>query len=148
MLNTPDIMPTLLGLCGVAVPSTVQGGNFSKDLLGGGEPDAGAALLACISPFGEFTRKNGGREYRGIRTRQYTYARDLNGPWLLYDNTADPFQQTNLVDREEHRALREQLDARLAQKLKECGDAFEPGEAYVRRFGYTVDATGTVPIHP
>ncbi len=148
MLNTPDIMPTLLGLCGVAIPGCVQGRDFSRDLVQGKEPDADAALLACISPFGEFTRKNGGREYRGIRARQHTYVRDINGPWLLYDNAADPYQQNNLCGKEEHHALLERLDRRLKQKLDECGDAFEPGDAYVRRFGYTVDDTGTVPIKP
>ncbi len=148
LINTPDIMPTLLGLCGVAVPATVQGHDFSQDLVQGREPDADAALLACISPFGEFLRKNGGREYRGIRTRQYTYVRDLNGPWLLYDDAADPYQQNNLCGKEGHRALQERLDVRLMQKLEECGDKFEPGDVYVQRFGYTVDATGTVPIKP
>ena len=148
LLNTPDIMPTLLGLSGVPVPASVQGRDFSQDLVKGRDPDADAALLACISPFGEFTRKNGGREYRGIRTRQHTYVRDLNGPWLLYDNEADPFQQHNLAGGEAHRDLQEELDKRLAQKLEECGDAFEPGDAYIRRFGHTVDATGTVPIKP
>ncbi len=147
LLNTPDIMPTLLGMCGVSVPGTVQGRDFSKDLVQNREPQADAALLACISPFGEFLRKNGGREYRGVRTRQHTYVRDLNGPWLLYDNTADPYQQHNLSGNVECRELQAQLEKKLSQMLEECGDQFEPGEAYVRRFGYTVDASGTVPIN-
>jgi arylsulfatase A-like enzyme len=148
LLNTPDIMPTLLGLSGVAVPDTVQGRDFSRDLVQKKEADADAALIACITPFGEYLRKNGGREYRGIRTRQHTYVRDLNGPWLLYDNAADPHQQTNLCGKEECRALQEQLDKRLTQMLEDCGDKFEPGDAYIQRFGYTVDASGTVPVHP
>jgi len=148
LLNTPDIMPTLLGLCGIAIPGTVQGRDFSQDLVQGREPAADAALVVCISPFGEFFRKNGGREYRGIRTRRHTYVRDLNGPWLLYDNEADPCQQTNLCGRAEHEGLQERLDKRLVQVLEEYGDQFEPGEAYIRRFGYAVDATGTVAVHP
>ena len=148
LINTPDIMPTLLGLCGVPVPATVQGCDFSTGLPGGGMPETDAALLACISPFGEFVRAHGGREYRGIRTRRYTYVRDLNGPWLLYDDDADPYQKDNLCGREEHRDLQAQLDRRLTEKLVECGDAFEPGDAYIQRFGYTVDGTGTVPIKP
>ena len=31
----------------------------------------------------------GGREYRGLRTKQHTYVRGLDGPWLLFDNIAD-----------------------------------------------------------
>lgn len=148
LLNTPDIMPTLLGLCGVAVPGTVQGKDVSGDLAKGREPQVDAALIACITPFGEFLRKNGGREYRGIRTRQYTYVRDLNGPWLLYDDVADPYQQQNLCGKATCRDIEGLLDKRLTQMLEGYGDKFEPGEAYIQRWGYTVDASGTVPLHP
>jgi hypothetical protein len=43
----------------------------------------GAALTACIAPFGEWTRQHGGREFRDIRTTRYTYVRDLSGIWSL-----------------------------------------------------------------
>ncbi len=39
--------------------------------------------------------KAGGREYRGIVTKQFTYVRDLKGAWLLFDNVKDPFQLNN-----------------------------------------------------
>ena len=51
--------------------------------------------MTCPAPFGQWSRKRGGREYRGVRTTRYTYCRDLNGPWLLYDNDSDPFQLNN-----------------------------------------------------
>jgi arylsulfatase A-like enzyme len=34
-------------------------------------------------------------EWRGVRTERYTYAKTLQGPWLLYDNAADPYQMHN-----------------------------------------------------
>jgi arylsulfatase A-like enzyme len=148
MLNTPDIMPTLLGLCGIAAPATVEGRDLSGALLGGKAPDTDAALIECISPFGEWTRQNGGRECRGIRTRQHTYVRDLKGPWLLFDNEQDPYQRTNLCGKQECREVQESLDRVLTQMLRERNDAFEPGDAYLKKFGYVVDATGTIPIHP
>ena len=89
-INTEDIMPTLLGLCGKPIPKSVEGLDFSGALRGGADPSGGATLVRCISPFGEFTRSHGGREYRAVRTSQHTYVRALDGPWLLYDNTADP----------------------------------------------------------
>lgn len=144
--NAPDIMPTLLGLCGAEIPSTVEGADFSGYLRGGADPSGGAALLSCVSPFGEWTRrKEGGREYRGVRTPRHTYVRDLQGPWLLYDNLEDPYQMHNLAGKPKHAALQGELDVLLHAKLKEAGDDFLPGEEYIMRWGYVTDEDGTVP---
>jgi arylsulfatase A-like enzyme len=143
--NTPDIMPTLLGLGGIAPPKTVEGTDFSGVLTGAKAPDNDAAMICCISPFGEWTRPAGGREYRGLRTRRYTYVRDLKGPWLLYDNQADPYQQANLVGKPEHADLQKALDAQLDKMLAVRKDKFLPGEDYIRQRGYKTAKNGTVP---
>ena len=149
LLNTPDIMPTLLGLSGVAIPDTVEGTDFSADLVAGKTPEVDAALLMCPAPFGQFQRKrHGGREYRGIRTLRHTYTRDLEGPWLLYDNEKDPYQLENLCGRAEHAGLQAELDALLDRKLDQTGDKFLPAQAYLDQWGYPVDETGTVPYTP
>jgi arylsulfatase A-like enzyme len=145
MLNTPDIMPTLLGICGVKIPDTVEGEDFSVPLRRWKKPETDSALLMCVAPFGQFTRKQGGREYRGIRTKRYTYVRDLQGPWLLYDNKRDPQQLENLCNRSEVKDLQARLDEKLQKKLKERHDTFEPAEAYLKQWGYSVDDSGTVP---
>ncbi len=143
--GSPDIMPTLLGLCRIPVPGTVEGVDFAPFLRGEEPPVAEAALIECIHPFGEFTREKGGREYRGVRTERYTYVRDLAGPWLLYDNQEDPFQQRNLCREQGADALRERLDAILWDILRAQEDEFLPGEHYIRRWGYVTDDNGTVP---
>ena len=146
LFNSVDIMPTLLGLCGIDIPDAVQGKNFAPYLSGkDADFDVDAVILECISPFGEYDRAAGGREYRGLRTKRYTYARDLNGPWLLYDNEKDPYQQKNLIDTAEYKETAEKLDKRLTELLEERGDKFLPGSEYISQFGYTVDETGTVP---
>ena len=147
LLDTPDILPTLLSLCDMPIPDTVEGKDFSAAIEGGPDPSGGAALVYCPHPFGQFLRPDGGREYRGLRTRTHTYARDLNGPWLLYDNEADPFQMTNLVDRPELKSLQAELDSQLQDKLDDRGDEFLPGESYIRSWGYPLDETGTVPFN-
>ena len=144
-INTPDIMPTLLGLSGLAVPASVEGKDFSGAARGTAPPDNEAALITCVAPFGEWIRARGGRECRGVRTRRYTYVRELKGPWLLYDNQADPHQMTNLVGSAKHADVQAKLDALLARKLKATGDKFLPAAAYVKKWGYKVDARGTVP---
>ena len=144
-INAPDLMPTLLGLCGVPIPHTVQGEDCSG-WIRGESPSDRSALIACYTPFGEWTRARGGREYRGVRTARYTYVRDLNGPWLLYDNEADPYQLTNRVNQTENAALQARLEGELQKLLKKTNDDFQPGSAYIAKWGYTVDKTGTVPI--
>lgn len=148
LINSLDIMPTLLGLCGVAIPGSVEGFDFSSALEGGHDPSGGAALLACFQPFAQYARKNGGREFRGVRTLHHTYVRSLDGPWLLYDNECDPYQMDNLVGRAEYSALQSRLEAELQRKLRERGDEFLGGMEYVQRWGYVVDETGTMPFKP
>lgn len=150
-INTPDIMPTVLSLCGVPVPPTAEGEDFSGQILGREEPGDGAALIMCPSPFGEWSRARGGREYRGVRSARYTYVRDLDGPWLLYDNEEDPFQQRNLVGDPAFAKIRAELEERLRARLEATGDEFLPGPELLRRCGYRVDQNGTVgyndPVH-
>ena len=144
-INTEDVMPTLLGLCGIPVPKTVEGFDFTGYLRGGADPSGGVAVISCASPFGEFTRGIGGREYRALRTGRYTYARDLNGPWLLFDREKDPDQLANLAGRPEHAELQARLEAQLQRKLADAHDDFRPGHEYIAKWGYQVDANGTVP---
>ena len=146
LIDAQDVMPTLFGLCGVPIPDSVEGLDFSGHIRGGQDPSDGAALLTCVHPFGQWQReRHGGREYRGIRTHRYTYVRDLDGPWVLYDNTEDPYQLENLVDRPGSLPMRQKLDALLDRMLGESGDAFLPGMDYIEQWGYRVDDNGTVP---
>ncbi len=145
LINSEDIMPTLLGLCHLPIPQTVEGLDFSGYLHCGRDPSDGAALISQIAPFGQWGRRAGGREFRGVRTRRYTYVRDLKGPWLLFDNQTDPYQMNNLADDPAQAGVRAELDATLTRKLKAASDQFLPAEAYIRQWGYHVDANGTVP---
>ena len=147
-INTEDVMPTLLSLCGRQIPKSVEGLDFTGAMRGGPDPSGGATVVRCVCPFGEFTRRQGGREYRAVRTAQYTYVRDLNGPWLLYDNEKDPYQLSNLVAKPEHDRLQARMDTLLKQKLAEQHDEFSPGPAYIAKWHYTVDANETAPYRP
>ena len=145
LIDLPDVMPTLLSLCDIPIPDSVEGLDYSAYLQGGEDPSDGSALLTCPHPFGQWWPGLGGRAYRGLRTQRYTYARVLEGPWLLYDNREDPYQQTNLIGKKEHRDLLYELDAWLQRRLDASGDEFLPSVDYIRRWGYKVDERGTVP---
>jgi len=142
-LNTPDILPTLLGLAGVAVPRSVEGEDLSAVVSGSGSGPDRAALFMSVSPFISKLV-----EYRGIRTNHHTYVRNLAGPWLLFDNQADPLQQHNLTDSPEHDGLRRELDARLDAALKQAGDTFRPRQYYLDKWGYTVAPHDSISYAP
>ena len=144
-IDTVDLLPTLLGLCGLPKGDTLEGIDYTAHLRGEADPPRDEVVIACYSPFGQFTRNNGGKEFRGIRTRSHTYVRDLEGPWLLYDNSADPYQLDNLVGKPEASSVQAELESRLTARLAERGDGFEHGDVYVEQWGHNVDESGTVP---
>lgn len=129
-INSPDLMPTLVGLCGLAIPDSVEG----TDFFGAPMAQDAAAFLNLPVPITE-ARRYGFAEYRGLRTERYTYVRSINGPWLLYDNQRDPFQMHNLCEKSEHRELRSRLDRALDATLRQRKDEFLPAAEYVKRAG-------------
>jgi arylsulfatase A-like enzyme len=134
-MGSEDVMPTMLGLCGVKSPGSVQGLDYSGYMKGGENPNEGnAALIACVAPFSEWSRAMGGREFRGLRTERYTYVRTLKGPWLLYDDVKDPYQAENLVGK--GLPAEKELDALLTKKLKAAGDEFKDADYYLEKWGY------------
>lgn len=147
LLNSPDIMPTLLKLSGLPVPKSVEGKDLSKILSNKKKDNTKAALISCVQPFGQWDRDKGGKEYRGIYTKTYTYVKDLKGPWLLFDNEKDPYQQNNLVGNINYTSVQKSLDKQLQKMLKNNHDEFKPGSYYIKKWNYVVDKTGTVPYN-
>jgi arylsulfatase A-like enzyme len=143
-IGTIDLLPTLLGLSDIASPESIEGTDFSGELLTGKDLGNEAALIMLPVPFHEWKFSNGGREFRGIRTKRYTYVKDLKGPWLLYDNERDPYQENNLVDKPEVKQLQGELDAILMKKLKATNDTFLPADEYMTRYNYLYDAQDSV----
>lgn len=91
-INTPDIMPTLLGLSGIDILGSVEGTDFSKIISKKKEAVNEAVLIQGSGSFYQWNYGKNGRGYRGVRTKRFTYVCDLNGPWLLYDNLIYSFQ--------------------------------------------------------
>ena len=83
-----------------------------------------------------------------MRTATHTYVRALDGPWLLYNNVADPYQLHNLAGQYPTVPLQARLDALLREKLKAQRDDFRPGPEYIRQWRYTVDTNETVSYKP
>ncbi len=146
VFSYPDIMPTLLGMCNLPIPESVEGIDYSGQLFGVEDLDVDGAFITCPVPFHQWNYKKGGREYRGIRTERYTYVRDLNGPWLLYDNEKDTFQLNNLVNNEKYATLQADLEQKLQKMLDKRGDKFLPGEEYMKEWGYHWDNNDSMKV--
>ena len=136
-LNTVDIMPTLLGLCDLEIPNTVEGQDWSPILRGeqklkGDE----AALLTMPVEFTELI-KNDMRAYRGLRSARYTYVRTVERPWLLYDNQNDPYQKQNLIGKPNYKGVQVKLEHHLQERLDALGDEFLESHVYLERAGLT-----------
>lgn len=147
LMNTPDIMPTLLSICNLPIPDAVEGDDLSDILTGKKADDTDAVLISCPHPFGQWNRQRGGKEYRGVRTKQYTYACDLEGPWLLYDNVKDPYQMNNLINKESYAEIQVDLHEKMQALLAKTNDDFLPGMEYIKMWNYVVDERETIPYN-
>lgn len=137
LIDSPDIMPTLLGLSGLAVPKSVQGVDFSGSLSDSAAmARQNSAFLSMPVPITS-ARSYGIAAYRGVRTQRYTYVRSRHGPWLLYDNVSDPYQKSNLCGQAAVKTVQEQLDGQLHGWLHRLDDKFRPPEEYLERDGLT-----------
>jgi len=143
LLNSVDLMQTLLGLAGVEAPATCEGTDLSHVMRGEAGPTPSSAFLQHCCTFADARDVP---EWRGIRSKRYTYIRTRSGPWLLYDNQNDPYQLENRASDPTVRALQSELDEELNAWLAHCDDDFAPRDAYWERFGYTVDEWKQAPM--
>ncbi|MCX6345103.1 MAG: sulfatase [Armatimonadetes bacterium] len=134
-LNTVDIMPTLLGLCGlgVKIPKEVEGMDLSQIASGkkGAEPEA-----ALLMNTGACAAWEDGHEWRALRDKRFTYAVYRGGgklpkKELLFDNTADPYQQKNLIDDPKQAKTAGRFRKMLSAQMAKLNDTF-PASSYYR----------------
>jgi arylsulfatase A-like enzyme len=134
-MNSPDLMPTLLGMAGISIPSGIQGIDFSQMLVTG-NPGKNPRTAFINNPVSNFQlRQCGFDDYRGVRNDRFTYIRSIHGPWLLYDNHTDPYQQNNICNRPESKHLQAEAESELQLWLTRLHDEFLPGKVYLERAG-------------
>ncbi|KKL76233.1 hypothetical protein LCGC14_2046950, partial [marine sediment metagenome] len=129
LLGTVDIMPTLLGLCGVEAPGDLAGTDLSHAAAGGEGPEPDSVYLQNMGEGWPYRGEWVGF-WRGVRTPRWTYARWLNDehPRMLLDLENDPFQRDNLAGKPEFADIEAKLEARLTRWIEETADPFETGD--------------------
>jgi arylsulfatase A-like enzyme len=126
-----DHLPTLCGLAGMRIPSEADGADLSPVILGQSKDSRDEVLIGNYTSHWDFFQ-TGTRwpEWRGLRTKQYTYCRWLAGEEELYDNLEDPYQMKNLAEGGGEPAVLKRLRERLKDLLAAAHDDFLPGTAY------------------
>lgn len=131
-LYTPmDHISTLCALVGIDPPDDIDGIDLSGEVLKTGKVQRDDVLIAhYVSTPNYCQAKHAELQWRGVRSKTHTYAKNIDGGELLFDNIADPYQMTNLIGNEENRPLQELMRRRLKQLLAEANDDLLPGTYY------------------
>ena len=141
LLGTPDIMPTLLSMLNLPIPSAVEGIDLSSHALGTGGKDHEAAHMQGMGATAAWVD---GTEWRALRDHEYTYAlyhRDRKE--LLFNNRKDPFQLTNLAEDRSNAAMLGHYRKLSEDWRKERKDEFHACSWYESRWTTDRNITNT-----
>ncbi len=132
VFNDVDIAPTTLGLCGLPVPDSMEGYDYSYYRYGDGSH--GPAVPQSEEPQSAYIQVMDAREgcdqvWRAVVTRdRWKYVCFQNAEWLLFDLNTDPYEQKNLAHSFAHRKKREELNGLLKSWVEKTGDTFRVPE--------------------
>lgn len=120
-----DLFPSLCRLCDVPVPRTVEGRDLS-DAWRGRPAAAEQDALLTMNFTNTYDYLQDGAEWRGVRTKRYSYARWLNGKAALYDLQEDPLQMRNMAGSPQAACVQADLERRLKELMAQRHDVLAP----------------------
>ena len=143
-VNQVDLGPTSLGLCGIPVPSWMDGTDYSALRLidtdeSGPSVSAEAAYAARQdvlpdSAFAQIVVPTGhpdsvDRAWRAVITADGWKYVSLEGtPWMMFDLNDDPYELVNLAHNTRYREQRRRLHDRLGDWIRDTADTFDLGQ--------------------
>ena len=123
VFTSVDVMPTLLGMCGLSSPSQVMGRDFTP-LLKAGEPPLDPPYGPVPSTEAAFVNMLDGEcIWIGVRTPEYTLECDryTYEPKRLFHNSIDPYQLVNYLDDPAYAQVKEDLYQQLLAWVEYIG---------------------------
>ena len=105
-VSLQDLYPTLVELCGLEAPETLDGKSLVPLLKNPEAPWQSTAVSALSEPGGEDA-------YVSIRTEQFRCTSYAEGQEELYDCTQDPHEWTNLIKNPEYRTTVQKMRRRI-----------------------------------
>lgn len=137
-ITTPDILPTLLSMCKIGIPASIEGEDLSTVFLNPKKQIDRVALITHPCPFAQTWEYPG---YRAVRNMQYTFVKTASGSFMLFDNLADPQQMRNLVNKSELATVQKKLEKILNAELEKIGDfPIRERQYYLKKFGLEPNA--------
>ncbi len=134
LIGLVDLPVSILGLLGLKFPDRVEGQDLHRLFV---DADAHGLVSCYIFDYVPCHQaaSRGTREWRGIRTSRYTYARTAcDEGFVLYDNIKDPLQLKNLIHNPQKRELKHQLMQQLNEHIEKY-DRLLPWEDFIREYG-------------
>ncbi|MGI6705687.1 MAG: sulfatase-like hydrolase/transferase [Clostridia bacterium] len=134
LIGLVDLPVSLLDLLGLRFSGNVDGKDLHELFI---NPDA-KGLEECyifdhIPCHQAFFR--GSSEWRGIRTRRYTYARTAaDDGYMLYDNLEDPYQMVNRINDPDYEQIKKDLKEKLNEYIQKH-DKLLPWQDFIKEFG-------------
>lgn len=133
VINHVDIAPTTLGLCGLPVPDSMVGHDYSGYCIPNdaaefkGKPDRASepdsAYLQQIPRKMHAHTVN--EAWRAVVMRDgWKYACTPGNDWLLFNTADDPYEQANYVYNKAFEKEKARCHQRLAQWIEDTGDDF------------------------
>ncbi len=116
-----DVVPTLLGLCGIPRPRGLDGFDYSQHLRNLEHRGPSYARLMSYTS----TEANEFGPWRGLRNAEHKYATFHDRPWLLYDLQNDPYESNNLVDDPKYHNLIRLMHGTIKQHMEDTGDRWD-----------------------
>jgi arylsulfatase A-like enzyme len=129
-ISLVDLMPTILGLSNTPIPKDVQGIDLSWHPL----DQKGQAPESTYINYLVTSTDQRHQPWRGVVTERHTYAETQEGAWLLYDDIADPYQMSNLLDDPATMPLQRKLHSMLQDWLIKTDDDFADSFTVAERY--------------
>ena len=134
-IGLTDLPVSILNLMGMCFPNETDGKDLSGLFLftdtnaGGLESCYIYDLYPCHNAYAK-----GYTAWRGIVTKNHTYAVTADGEWLLFDNVNDPLQFNNLIGDTKYDDIKRKLADMLNEHISK-NDALVDGDGYIRMSG-------------
>jgi len=123
-----DLMPTLIGLAGLAPEAGLPGADLTPLVRSDRTKLQREGVLLEFVADHRPTRPFHRSVWRGFRTARHKYVvrgPDHEGkPWALFDLAEDPYEMRNLVRVSEARELLQRMHVRLGKALRDAGDDY------------------------
>jgi len=143
LLSIVDLMPTLLSLIGGNIPETIEGIDLSSLVLGKTNKSPESIFINCLVTM----TKSSYTEWRGIKTKEYTYARFKDRPWVMYNDVKDPYQMINLAGNSAYTDIQNYLESELKGWMDRLNDNFDTSADIMKKYYAGITKENVVPFY-